>query len=67
MTTGDQHLRKGDVLHCPVCGRELAEAERGAAGYLCRCGEAIPAGLALSAFEGCTHGRHCNCAREMRR
>lgn len=56
------------LLHCPVCGRELdpglpADVE----GWQCRCGEFVPRALALNSVEGCTYGRGCNCAREMRR
>ncbi|MEJ2182996.1 MAG: hypothetical protein P8Y66_05695 [Nitrospirota bacterium] len=54
------------ILHCPICGRELDEEQRTAEGWECRCGEFIPASLALDSQEGCTHGRNCNCGREMR-
>lgn len=53
---------------CPVCGRELDKAGINIqGGWDCRCGEFIPKGLAIDPFEGCTHGRSCNCGREMKR
>jgi len=56
------------LLHCPVCGRELAPSQKTPAGHwLCKCGEEVPAALALNSVEGCTHGRQCNCSRKMRR
>jgi hypothetical protein len=55
-------------MHCPVCGRELdASGTPAPEGWECACGEFIPAGMALNSFEGCTHGRECNCSRAMRR
>lgn len=59
------------LLHCPVCGRELAasalkDSDEGK-GWECACGESVPEKLALNSLEGCTHGRECNCSRGMRR
>lgn len=51
------------VLHCPLCGRELDEAQRAKGGWNCRCGEFVPEALALDSFQGCTHGMQCNCGR----
>jgi len=53
---------------CPVCGRELDKAKiNKKGGWDCRCGEFIPAALAINPFEGCAHGLNCNCGRERKR
>lgn len=49
---------------CPLCGRELPLEAFKAGGWLCKCGEFIPMRLVIDPFEGCTHGRNCNCGRE---
>jgi hypothetical protein len=54
------------IMHCPLCGRELEERHREAGGWGCSCGEFVPEGLSLNAFQGCTHGLNCNCGRERR-
>ncbi|GAB4388732.1 MAG: hypothetical protein Kow0025_09790 [Thermodesulfovibrionales bacterium] len=58
---------EGRAPLCPVCGRELPESALREVGWDCRCGEFIPVTLALSPFEGCTHGRNCNCGRERKK
>jgi hypothetical protein len=70
MTPGkkDKTWRPEGVLPlCPVCGRELAEDSLLDNGWHCKCGETIPKTLAIEPFEGCTHGRNCNCGRERKR
>ncbi|MEJ2323879.1 MAG: hypothetical protein P8Y77_03650 [Nitrospirota bacterium] len=62
MTQAENSSRNEEIL-CPLCGRELGESERVEGGWECRCGEFIPEGAAFSPFEGCTHGRNCNCGR----
>ena len=53
---------------CPVCGRELdSTVKKIKGGWNCKCGEFIPENLVINPFEGCTHGRNCNCGRERRR
>lgn len=66
MINSDIDPLKG-IMHCPLCGRELTDADKsGDGGWDCRCGEFIAKSLALNSREGCTHGMGCNCAREMR-
>lgn len=55
---------EGNIPLCPLCGRELPESSYTEGGWQCSCGEYIPVKLALNPFEGCTHGRNCNCGRE---
>ncbi len=53
---------------CPLCGRELPEdGYKEGSGWQCRCGEFVPESLAVTAFEGCTHGLNCNCGRERKK
>jgi len=54
-------------LLCPVCGLELRPSDKREHGWACRCGEYIPFTLVVDPFEGCTHGRNCNCGRERKR
>ncbi|MBI4824251.1 MAG: hypothetical protein HY805_08495 [Nitrospirae bacterium] len=55
---------RGNMPLCPLCGRELPLEAFKAGGWLCKCGEFIPMRLVIDPFEGCTHGRNCNCGRE---
>jgi len=66
MAHASNSSRNEEIL-CPLCGRELRDSERAEGGWMCRCEEFVPEGTALRAFEGCTHGLGCNCARERRR
>lgn len=50
-------------LLCPICGRELEDSKKTEKGWDCKCGEFIPHGLVIDPFEGCTHGKSCNCGR----
>jgi len=67
----DKKLHSGHIdgipLLCPICGREIDESFATDEGFKCKCGEIIPYGLALDPFEGCPHGKNCNCKRERRR
>ena len=62
MANVENSSRNEEIL-CPLCGRELDDAQRADGGWECRCGEFIPEGTAFSPFEGCTHGLNCNCGR----
>lgn len=60
----EEAYREDVMPLCPVCGRELDDTRLKGEGWVCKCGEFIPSGLAVNPFEGCTHGRNCNCGRE---
>jgi tRNA(Ile2) C34 agmatinyltransferase TiaS len=68
MEKKDNTWRPEGVLPlCPVCGRELTEDKLQDDGWHCKCGETIPKKLVIEPFEGCTHGRNCNCGRERKK
>jgi len=54
---------RGNKPLCPLCGRELESKDYTDGGWDCRCGEFVPKKLVINPFEGCTHGRQCNCGR----
>lgn len=47
-----ERIHNEGILLCPLCGRDLTQEQRKEKGWLCRCGEFIPDGTALSTFTG---------------
>ena len=45
---------ENSIFHCPICGRELTKNQYTEGGWLCKCKEFIPEGLAVNAFLGST-------------